>query len=1332
MRKLVRTVVRVLAVSLALVAAVVVLGALFVNTQFGAGNVASLVGRLTDGRVSIEGLSGRVPDHLRARHFELRDAQGVWLTLDDVVLDWNPLPLLRNRFEIYRVEAARAHVLRLPVRDDSGPSYVFDIGMLRIPMIETDAPVSGRPAVLSVQGSLRYAGLMDWSADLKATRLDEPGSYRIAGQFVDGIADGLASLQERPLGLVGGLLGLSDIGPISAEAHATSGASTNAMSFQVHAGPLSATGSGTVDFARRIADMDFRADAPAMELRPDLKWQSLAAEGHFHGPFVRPDVTANVDVRALTAYGTSVGQIMAKVQGNTGDVRFSGSASGVMLPGDHGQLFARQPVGLEGRIDLAAARHPFNVTLTHPLVTVGAAGEAAAPISARLSIEARDLAPFARLEDIDLGGRAKIDVDLNSAANAYSIAARGTIDLLGESVLARLTGRDATFRSTVAISGTTATISDARFDAAKLTARLSGSFRNGMVDLHSSARLPDVSVLAPRLRGDLEFNLDALGPLLDARLSARGRGNLGTDGFPQQELTLTAEAKGLPMPQTGKFVVAGRFADAPVTVNGDVTHSDKQVFLVSLKQAEWKTLRASASISVPNATPVTGEGTVSVADLRDLSAFLAMPLEGSLQARVAFTDRNNTTNAAISAQAANISYEGTTAQMVTVEGAVADPFGNPSLDLYAAARGMKAAGFFGNVNAGLKGTLDALAVRLDADVMDGDGNPAEVAGAATADIRDKYVRLLSLHAKYRDENVSLTEPARIDFRDGLAVDRLVLATAGGRVSVAGRFTPTLATTIAAQNISAAVLTPFVLEWKPQGVLSGSAELSGTLAAPRGTIILEGKGLRSPVVPGVISSGTLTARAELAGDVASIDAQLTAGTAIQINVAGSLPTDMQREMALRVTGTTDLSVFNAVLSAEGRKVLGRVSLDTSVNGTFGAPRIAGHASLAGGEVQDIPHGFRVHDIAAEVDSDGVTARLTKLSGIAGDGAISGTGTMTFGECLPIDLVITARKARPLVSDRFAGIVDSDLRLTGDVQDQLTVSGNLNITRGEINLPDTYPQSVVVLDVRRRGQAPLPPQPARKPLRLNLRVTSPGQVFVRGRGIEAEVQGEMRITGTTEYPQVGGGLDLRRGTFSVAGQTLNFTRGRVSFTGASLRNEINPSLDLVAEKQSGNIDVQLAVTGAASEPRVQLSSAPSLPQDEILAALLFQQTTAQLSPIQLAEIAQAALSLTDSWRGLDPIGTVRKGLGLDRLAVGSAGTTGTDTQTTVTAGKYVARNIYLGATQGVGGGTQAEVQVDLSRNLKAIGTVNAGLPETTTQQARQHGTSTSFGLRYQFEY
>src|SRR5215813_11484632 len=105
MRKSVRIVSRIVAILFGAVAAVIVLAALIANTDFGRRNIASLIGVATSGRVSVEGLSGRIPDRLHVRHFELRDAQALWLTADDVSLDWNPLALLRDRFAISRVEA---------------------------------------------------------------------------------------------------------------------------------------------------------------------------------------------------------------------------------------------------------------------------------------------------------------------------------------------------------------------------------------------------------------------------------------------------------------------------------------------------------------------------------------------------------------------------------------------------------------------------------------------------------------------------------------------------------------------------------------------------------------------------------------------------------------------------------------------------------------------------------------------------------------------------------------------------------------------------------------------------------------------------------------------------------------------------------------------------------------------------------------------------------------------------------------------------------------------------------------------------------------------------
>ena len=73
---------------------------LLLNLDPGRRLVERLAGQLTAGQVRIAGLAGRFPDALRLRHAEVSDAQGVWLTLDDVALDWSPLALLHREARV--------------------------------------------------------------------------------------------------------------------------------------------------------------------------------------------------------------------------------------------------------------------------------------------------------------------------------------------------------------------------------------------------------------------------------------------------------------------------------------------------------------------------------------------------------------------------------------------------------------------------------------------------------------------------------------------------------------------------------------------------------------------------------------------------------------------------------------------------------------------------------------------------------------------------------------------------------------------------------------------------------------------------------------------------------------------------------------------------------------------------------------------------------------------------------------------------------------------------------------------------------------------------------
>jgi translocation and assembly module TamB len=310
----------------------------------------------------------------------------------------------------------------------------------------------------------------------------------------------------------------------------------------------------------------------------------------------------------------------------------------------------------------------------------------------------------------------------------------------------------------------------------------------------------------------------------------------------------------------------------------------------------------------------------------------------------------------------------------------------------------------------------------------------------------------------------------------------------------------------------------------------------------------------------------------------------------------------------------------------------------------------------------------------------------------------------------------------------------VKLEGSLRQQMTLSGRVQVSDGEINLPDHFPPEVAVLKLRRKGAPPPPPQRMEQSrMLLDIMLQTTGPLFVRGQGIEAEMGGGVRLGGTATLPNVSGGFRLVRGNYALAGRRLDFTSGTVRFDGAGLRARLDPTLDFAAQTVSGGVTATLGVTGYASAPRITLSSNPPLPQDEVVAHLLFQQSVKELTPLQLAGIAQAAASLGGLGGGFNPLTSVRRTLGLDRLAVGSMNNAATgESQTTVEAGRYVARNVYVGVRQALSGGTQTTVQVDITRRLKAQATISAGTDATATRSTAQQDNGSSIGLSYQLEY
>jgi translocation and assembly module TamB len=810
-----------------------------------------------------------------------------------------------------------------------------------------------------------------------------------------------------------------------------------------------------------------------------------------------------------------------------------------------------------------------------------------------------------------------------------------------------------------------------------------GRLTGNRLDFAWSLAVSDLAAAEPRLGGELQAKGTVTGTLDDMSLTANIGGNVAAQGMSSGALSARIEATGLPNRPSGRITASGDLLDAPL----DLAVSLRQAgggLAVDIERASWKSFQASGALQLPAATMVpTGDLRLEMTRLADLAPLIGRPLGGSIRG--------------------SISAPAGTAQ--------------PTMAARVDAEDLAVSGLRGTVRASADGTIEALEVKLTAALPDLHGAPLRLSAAGTVNAVGQTLALASLQADWQRESVRLLAPARFDFAEGVTIDRLRLGMRQAVLEVSGRAGATLDLTASLRNLSADL-------FGADGTIRADARITGTSARPTGTASLAATGLRLRGGYGrAMPPATLNVQADLLGTQVRIDGRATAGGS-RLAVTGTAPMAMAGSLNLRATGSLDLTLLQPIVAAGGRQVRGQVGLDASIGGTAAAPRVAGTARLSGGEVQDFTTGLHLSDIAALVEGSGDGLRIARFSARAGEGTITGSGSIgLMAPGMPLDLTINARNAKPLASDLMTAAVDANLTLRGEALGQLSVGGNVRVRRADIRIPERMPASIAVLPVRRPGTKPAAPASEASTIALNITLEAPNQVFVRGRGIDVELGGTMKVGGTATAPRTTGALELQRGSISLAGHTLTFTEGQISFNGGSLSD---PALHLVATSSSANVVATLTVGGTASQPKITLSSVPELPQDEVLAHLLFGSGSGKLSALEVAEIASSLATLTGAGGIGDPLDKVRQGLGLDRLAV----TSSANGSPALEVGRYVAPRVYVGARQKASGGTQATVQFDITKRLKLEATAGTGGGSATGATTESNGSGV--GVTYQFEY
>jgi translocation and assembly module TamB len=382
--------------------------------------------------------------------------------------------------------------------------------------------------------------------------------------------------------------------------------------------------------------------------------------------------------------------------------------------------------------------------------------------------------------------------------------------------------------------------------------------------------------------------------------------------------------------------------------------------------------------------------------------------------------------------------------------------------------------------------------------------------------------------------------------------------------------------------------------------------------------------------------------------------------------------------------------------------GAVQVAADLSGTLGDPQIAGRIIARDARVEAPLLGAVATGTSLDARFNASRLELTRFAGTSGSGRITGSGSidLSLERGFPMDIRMVVSDAAILGRDDLSAVGSGNIRVATDEYGGV-VSGTLKLARAEYRVGRTAVADVPVLAVSERNTRVLGRRVAQyvAPTRwlYNLAITAPRDLRVTGMGIKSEWQADVRLRGAATAPELFGRVQLVRGDYDFAGKRFQLTRGDIRFQGGY---PPDPIINVAAENASNGFTALLSIEGTAQRPQIRFSSVPSLPEDEVLSRVLFGARVTDLSAPEAIQLAGALTSLRGG--GFNPIGAVSKGLGIDRLRILPADTT-IGRKTSVAAGQYLGRNVYVELATDAQGYTATSIEIGLTRSLSLLSSV-----------------------------
>jgi translocation and assembly module TamB len=415
--------------------------------------------------------------------------------------------------------------------------------------------------------------------------------------------------------------------------------------------------------------------------------------------------------------------------------------------------------------------------------------------------------------------------------------------------------------------------------------------------------------------------------------------------------------------------------------------------------------------------------------------------------------------------------------------------------------------------------------------------------------------------------------------------------------------------------------------------------------------------------------------------------------------------------VRYNGPAD-TLFSLAALAD-QSLTGNIGVAADFSGRVQSPQLTGVVRANDLIYENDVYGTRLTELRVRGVFTNDQLDVTELSAKAGDGTVTGKGMVNLSadKGFPVQLNLDLDRARVARSALISSKATGQISVTNTPEGAALISGTLRLPETRFKIIRQGAARVATLSgIRRKtptirarvsGDAdPISKLPGN--WKLNIRLEAPDKLYVSGMGLESEWGAKLRVTGTSDAPLIAGDMELVRGTLGFAGRSFELESGRISFNGGPASN---PSIRVAAASEVDGTTVRVIIRGTGQNPDISFSSTPALPQDEIMARILFGNSIGELSAIQAVQLAGSLNSLRGGAAGLNPLGVLQSATGLDRLRILSADAkTGRDMA--VAFGQYITNDLYVEIVTDARGYTATQLEISLTPALSVLSQISSG--------------------------